>query len=77
MNYLRVLLTGWVITTTKNTVMKLEVLTTSVKQEANAVLGTKEKTLYYLIIGEGETKVLINVGEKTHENVKKLTPVKP
>lgn len=53
--------------------MKLEVTTTSVKQEANAVLNTKEKELYYLIIGEGESKLVINVGQKTHDSVKELT----
>lgn len=53
--------------------MKLEVVTTSVTQSANEVLGTKEKNLFYLIIGEGENKVTINVGEKTHNQVKELT----
>lgn len=52
---------------------KLEVKTTSVTQSANEMLGTKDKTLYYLIIGEGETKVTINVGEKTHKAVNNLT----
>lgn len=52
--------------------MKIEVNTTSVKQEANETLGFKEKTLYYLILGEGEGKKVINVGEKTHEAVKEL-----
>lgn len=53
--------------------MKLEIATTSVKQEANTVLGTKEKELYYLIIGEGDNKLVINVGQKTHDSVKELT----
>lgn len=52
---------------------KLEVKTTSVTQSANEMLGTKDKTLYYLIIGEGETNVTINVGEKTHKAVNNLT----
>lgn len=49
--------------------MNVEVNTTEIKQEANAILGTKEKKLYYLIIGTGETKTIINVGLKTYENV--------
>lgn len=53
--------------------MKLEVTTTKVKQEANEVLGTKEKELYYLIIGEGDNKLIINVGQKTHDSVAILT----
>lgn len=53
--------------------MKIEVATTSVTQTASEVLGTKEKTLYYLIIGEGDNKAVINVGEKTHNTVKELT----
>lgn len=56
--------------------MKLEVTTTKVKQEANDVLGTKEKELCYLIIGEGNEKLVINVGQKTHDSVKKLTETK-
>lgn len=50
----------------------MQVQTTSVTQSANAVLGTTEKTLYYLIIGEGVDKITLNVGEKTHAGVKAL-----
>lgn len=53
--------------------MKLEVNTTSVTQTANELLGQKEKSLYYLIIGEGDKKLVINVGQKTHDSVKELT----
>ncbi len=49
--------------------MLLEVNTTKVKQESNAILNTAEKTLYYLLIGQGETKTVINVGEKTYATV--------
>lgn len=49
--------------------MKLEIQTTSVKQEANNILDTKAKTLWYLIIGEKENQVIINVGEKTFDKV--------
>ena len=44
----------------------------SVKQEGNEILGTKEKTLWYLVIGEGENKIQLNVGKKTFNGVKKL-----
>lgn len=52
--------------------MLLNVETTKVKQEANATLNTTEKTLYYLLIGTGETKTVLNVGEKTYVGVSKL-----
>ena len=51
---------------------QVTVKVTSVKQEGNEILGTKEKTLWYLVIGEGENKIQINVGEKTFNGVKKL-----
>lgn len=50
--------------------MKVQVTQTVVG--ANEMLKQKEKTLNYLIIGEGEEAVIINVGEKTYESVKKL-----
>ena len=56
--------------------MKIEVNTTSTKQDANEVLGTPEKTIYYLIIGDGEKKVVIHVGQKTFESVRELTTKK-
>lgn len=51
----------------------MKVTTTSVTQNANEILGTKEKVLYYLILenDKGE-KLVINVGEKTHNGVKAL-----
>lgn len=51
--------------------MKIE--TTTTEQNGNELLGTKNKVLYYLIISnkKGE-KSVINVGEKTHTNIKKL-----
>lgn len=52
--------------------MLLNIDVTKVKQEGNEVLGSKEKTLYYLLIGTGETKAVINVGEKTYASVSKL-----
>lgn len=41
-------------------------------QTAIPELDMAEKNLYYLIIGEGEKKVQINVGEKTYTSVAKL-----
>ena len=52
--------------------MQLHVNVTSTTQKGNEVLGTNDKTLYYLILGEGENKTVINVGEKTFNNVKEL-----
>lgn len=61
------------VTETKVT-LNTVVTTTSVTQTANEVLGTKEKKLYYLIIknSTGESEI-INVGEKTHNKILKLT----
>lgn len=41
-------------------------------QTGNEVLGTKDKKMYYLVLGEGTEKVTLNVGEKTYTGVKKL-----
>lgn len=54
--------------------LNASVQTTSVTQTGNEVLGTKEKNLYYLIIkNEKGGQLVINVGQKTHDEVKKLT----
>lgn len=53
--------------------MLLEITTTSVKQTANEMLKTKEKTLYYLIIKNETEQMVINVGEKTHNEVLRLS----
>lgn len=52
--------------------MKQEITTAKSKQEAIPEIGKKEATLYYLIIGEKEDKIVINVGEKTYNGVQKL-----
>lgn len=55
--------------------MNAKITTTSVTQTANEILGTKEKKLYYLLIETAKGKMQLNVGEKTHDEVKKLTEV--
>ena len=51
----------------------MTITTTSVTQTANKILGTEEKTLHYLIIeNKKKEKLVINVGEKTSNGVKKL-----
>lgn len=49
------------------------VQTTSVTQTANELLGTGEKTLYFLVLETPAGKMTINVGKKTNDEVKKLT----
>jgi len=51
----------------------MKVTTTSVTQSANEILGTEEKTLYYLVLESPKGKMTINVGKKTHDEVKRLT----
>lgn len=51
--------------------MKIE--TTSVTQTANKLLGTEEKSLYYLLITNSKgNKMTVNVGKKTHDQVQQL-----
>lgn len=52
--------------------MKLEVTVAKSTQTAIPELGKKETTLYYLVIGEGDDKVVINVGEKTFTKVQDI-----
>lgn len=53
------------------------VKTTSITQTANELLGKKETKFYYLIIETELGIKYINVGEKTHNEVKKLTENEP
>lgn len=53
------------------------VQTSSTTMPANEVLGTAEKTLHFLIIGEDADRVIINVGEKTFTKVNNLNKEKP
>lgn len=51
----------------------MTVTTTTVTQGGNEILGTKDKKLCYLILTNSKgNKKVINVGEKTIEDVKKL-----
>lgn len=56
--------------------MKINVTVAKSTQSAVPELNMKEKTLYYLVIGEGETAVKLNVGEKTYNSIKDLTDEK-
>lgn len=46
---------------------------TTVTQSSNEDLGRKENILYYLVIVTDKGKTVINVGKKTHDNIKYLT----
>lgn len=51
----------------------MKIAVTTVTQTASEVLGTKEKKLYYLIVENNKGgKLIINVGEKTHNEVQRL-----
>lgn len=52
--------------------MKLEIKAATSTQTAIPELGKAEKKLYYLIIGEGEKQVVINVGEKTYNSIQNI-----
>lgn len=56
--------------------MKIEVKTAQSTQTAIPELGRAEKKMYYLIIGEGDDKAEINIGQKTYEKVAKLIKAK-
>lgn len=58
-----------------NTIMpnNANVQTTSVQQTANELLGTPAKELFFLVLETPAGKMTINVGKKTHDEVKRLT----
>lgn len=53
--------------------MKLEIKVAKTTQTAIPEMGRPEKHLYFLIIGEGENQITINVGPKTYESIQKLS----
>lgn len=53
----------------KDNKMKHTVKRAKSTQSAISEIGREEKSLYYLIIGEGDNKVIINIGEKTYEKI--------
>ena len=53
--------------------MKQEVKVTTNVQTAIPELDRAEKIMYYLIIGEGQTKVVINIGKSKYDEIKALT----
>lgn len=55
--------------------MNAKITTTSVTQTANEILGTPEKKLFYLIIETQKGKMQLNVGQKTHDEVLRITDV--
>lgn len=55
----------------------MKVTTAKAEQTAIPELGKDAKTLYYLIVGEGEKKVIVNVGEKTYKGVQNLIEEEP
>ena len=50
----------------------MKISTTKQTQGALPELGREERTMYWLIIGEGEEKYAINIGKKSYEKVNKL-----
>lgn len=52
--------------------MKANVTTTKTVVPANDVLGQNSRTLYYLIIKTEKGQKIINIGEKTHDEIMKL-----
>lgn len=51
--------------------MNATVTTTTVSQTGNSLLGTPNKTIYYVIIEKNGKKAIINIGEKTYNEIKK------
>ena len=51
----------------------MKISTTQQTQGALPELGREEKTMYWLINGEGEDKYALKVGKKTYEEVNKFS----
>lgn len=50
----------------------MKVTTTTMKFEANKELATTERLNYYLILGEGDTKYVMNIGKKSYECINEI-----
>lgn len=48
---------------------------TQITQSANELLGKKETKLYYLLVETDKGKLTINVGQKTYDEVNRLTEI--
>lgn len=46
---------------------------TTVTQTASEVLGTKEKTLWFMVLETPNGKMQMNIGEKSYNEIKRLT----
>ena len=53
----------------------MKISTTKQTQSALPELGREEKTIYWLIIGEGEEKYAMNIGKKSYNEVNKLIAI--
>lgn len=51
---------------------KLEVTAAKSVQTAVPLLDKEEKTIYYVVVGEGPDRIVINVGKKTYDGITKL-----
>ena len=56
--------------------MKQEVKVTTSTQTAIPELKRPEKTMYFLIIGEAEKQVVINIGKGNYDAIKSLEKTK-
>lgn len=52
--------------------MKLEIKTAKSVQNAIPELKREERTLYFLVIGNDDGIVTMNIGEKTYNSIEKL-----
>lgn len=52
--------------------MKHEVNVTKDEQKALPGIREEAKSIYYLVIGEGDKKVILHVGKLTYEKINKL-----
>lgn len=56
---------------------KMNVTITTQRQEALPELGRDAKTIHYIIIGEGDDKIIITSGESTTKKIMAIMNKKP